>query len=191
MDEKSDKRQVVQDADNNHLRFKPIFYMGFMIISCRVVESSSLVLPCCGNCPKGWAAWDRTTHNPISSTKTMEWLRMWKKYKWSKITQWPCCVQVRHPGVTALMQRDFVLMRRAAILCSKMPGLRDLRLEESVQQFGGPLKEQLDLSSEAESLARFNNNFKYWRNIKFPAPVYPSSGTWRSCWDFPTRETDF
>ena len=88
-------------------------------------------------------------------------------------SKWSLMVQVRHPGVTAMMQRDFILMRRAAYLCSKFPGLKDLRLEESVQQFGGPLKEQLDLSTEADSLARFNYNFKYWRNIKFPAPVYP------------------
>lgn len=83
------------------------------------------------------------------------------------------CFQVRHPGVTAMMQRDFILMRRAAYICSKLPGLKDLRLEESVQQFGGPLKEQLDLSSEARALARFNDNFKWWKNIKFPVPVYP------------------
>jgi aarF domain-containing kinase len=72
-----------------------------------------------------------------------------------------------------LMQRDFVLMRRAALICSKLPFLKELRLEESVRQFGGPLKEQLDLSTEARALARFNSNFKYWGNVGFPAPVYP------------------
>lgn len=72
-----------------------------------------------------------------------------------------------------LMQRDFILMRRAAVLCSKLPKLRNLRLEESVRQFGGPLKEQLDLSTEARALAKFNSNFKYWPNVLFPAPVYP------------------
>ena len=71
------------------------------------------------------------------------------------------------------MQRDFVLMKRAAVLCSKLTKLKNLRLEESVRQFGGPLKEQLDLSTEARALARFNSNFKYWRNVLFPAPVYP------------------
>lgn len=85
----------------------------------------------------------------------------------------PAWKQVRHPGVTTLMQRDFILMRRAAALCSKLPKLKNLRLEESVRQFGGPLKEQLDLSTEARALARFNSNFKYWPNVLFPAPVYP------------------
>ena len=71
------------------------------------------------------------------------------------------------------MQRDFTLMRRAARLCARVPLLRDLRLEESVRQFGAPLKEQLDLSTEARALAKFNRNFRTWRNVSFPAPVYP------------------
>lgn len=72
-----------------------------------------------------------------------------------------------------MMQRDFTLMRRAAVLCASLPFLRNLRLEESVRQFGAPLKEQLDLSSEARALAKFNKNFRTWRNVSFPAPVYP------------------
>jgi len=57
-------------------------------------------------------------------------------------------VKVRHPGVSTMMQRDFVLMQRAAALSAKLPVLRDLNLQESVRQFGAPLREQLDLSSE-------------------------------------------
>ena len=57
-------------------------------------------------------------------------------------------VKVRHPGVSTMMQRDFVLMQRAAALSAKLPVLRDLNLEESVRQFGAPLREQLDLASE-------------------------------------------
>ena len=70
------------------------------------------------------------------------------------------CVQVRHPGVETLMQRDFTLMMRAARLSRSLPWLADLRLDESVRQFGGPLREQLDLSVEAESLKRFGHNFR-------------------------------
>ena len=43
-------------------------------------------------------------------------------------------VKVRHPGVTTLMQRDFVLMERAAKLTMKLPGLSELRLDESIRQ---------------------------------------------------------
>ena len=60
-------------------------------------------------------------------------------------------VKVRHPGVSTMMQRDFVLMQRAAALSAKLPVLRDLNLEESVRQFGAPLREQLDLSSEVRN----------------------------------------
>lgn len=94
----------------------------------------------------------------------------------SDVLQWGdyrLTLQVRHPGVTVLMQRDFTLMRRAAAACATLPLLRQLRLEESVRQFGAPLKEQLDLSTEAAALARFNRNFRTWTNVSFPAPVYP------------------
>lgn len=82
-------------------------------------------------------------------------------------------VKVRHPGVSVLMARDFVLMRRAAAAAGLLPGLRRLRLDESVRQFGGPLKEQLDLSVEAAHLQRFAANFAAWRNVKFPTPLFP------------------
>ena len=67
---------------------------------------------------------------------------------------------MRHPGVDTLMQRDFALMMRAARLSRHLPLLADLRLDESVHQFGAPLKEQLDLAAEARHLARFNHNFR-------------------------------
>ncbi|EFJ44870.1 hypothetical protein VOLCADRAFT_106245 [Volvox carteri f. nagariensis] len=82
-------------------------------------------------------------------------------------------IKVRHPGVSELMHRDFILMQRAAAACSRIPALRELRLEESIRQFGGPLKEQLDLSVEAAHLQRFNANFRSWGNVKFPLPLFP------------------
>ena len=45
--------------------------------------------------------------------------------------------------MSQIMQRDFVLMQRAAQLCGLLPGLAELRLDESIRQFGGPLKEQV------------------------------------------------
>lgn len=52
-------------------------------------------------------------------------------------------VKVRHPGVSAMMERDFVLMQRAAALSTRVPVLRELNLDESVRQFGAPLREQV------------------------------------------------
>jgi len=82
-------------------------------------------------------------------------------------------VKVRHPGVTQLMHRDFVLMQRAAWVCSNLPGLSELRLDESIRQFGGPLKEQLDLAIEAAHLTRFKHNFRLSSSVSFPTPIYP------------------
>jgi aarF domain-containing kinase len=82
-------------------------------------------------------------------------------------------VKVRHPGVESLMAQDFVLMHRAAQAAAFLPGLKALRLEESVRQFGGPLQEQLDLSVEAQHLSKFARNFRSWRNVKFPTPIFP------------------
>lgn len=82
-------------------------------------------------------------------------------------------VKVRHPGVDDLMLRDFALMQRAAAAAGRLPGLKALRLDESVRQFGGPLREQLDLSVEASHLERFAHNFRRWRNVVFPRPIYP------------------
>jgi aarF domain-containing kinase len=50
---------------------------------------------------------------------------------------------------------------------------QDLRLDESVRQFGAPLKEQLDLSMEAGNLKRFNANFRGWKSLSFPVPIEP------------------
>ena len=39
--------------------------------------------------------------------------------------------------------------------------------------FGIPHLLQLDLALEARHLARFNRNFRSWRNLSFPAPIFP------------------
>eukprot|EP00884_Botryococcus_braunii_P013475 jgi/Botrbrau1/22128/Bobra.0206s0052.1 len=82
-------------------------------------------------------------------------------------------VKVRHPGVSEVMQRDVMLMQRAATLSKFIPGLSSLRLDESIRQFGVPLKEQLDLEAEARHLQRFNRNFRRWHNLSFPKPIFP------------------
>lgn len=83
----------------------------------------------------------------------------------------PVAVKVRHPGVDTVLEKDVVLMQRLALLASKVPGLGGPQIKESVMQFGAPLREQLDLTAEAASLARFGNNFKWWRGVQFPLPA--------------------
>ncbi len=82
-------------------------------------------------------------------------------------------VKVRHPGVSELMLQDFALLQRLARWASALPGLASLRLEESVRQFGGPLREQLDLSAEARNLTLFAANFKNRPDVRFPEPLQP------------------
>ena len=67
-------------------------------------------------------------------------------------------------------------MQRVATASTRIPGLASLHLDESIRQFGAPLKEQLDLSHEAENLERFNFNFRRWRSVSFPKPVSASKG---------------
>ena len=81
-------------------------------------------------------------------------------------------VKVRHPGVTDLMEKDFVLMNRAAAILSFVPGLSlGPQLKESLMQFGAPMREQLDLRAEAEHLAKFADNFRWWSGVRFPLPA--------------------
>jgi aarF domain-containing kinase len=83
-------------------------------------------------------------------------------------------VKVRHPGVSELMEQDFKLMKRAAAIIGALPGGSGPQLKESLMQFGAPMREQMDLRSEAEHLSRFAENFKWWSGVRFPLPAAPS-----------------
>jgi aarF domain-containing kinase len=83
-------------------------------------------------------------------------------------------VKVRHPNVTDLMEQDFKLMRRAASIIEALPGGFGPQLKESLMQFGAPMREQMDLRSEAQHLSRFAENFKWWSGVRFPLPAAPS-----------------
>ncbi|XVE87920.1 hypothetical protein DITRI_Ditri19aG0027100 [Diplodiscus trichospermus] len=48
-----------------------------------------------------------------------------------------------------------------------------LRLDESVQQFAVFMMSQVDLAREAAHLNRFIYNFRSWKDVSFPKPVYP------------------
>ena len=97
-------------------------------------------------------------------------------------------VKVRHPGAAALMSRDFELMRRAAALCAALPralggGAWGVSLQESVRQFGAPLREQLDLAIEVRGKEIFRVFFFFGPraainlSLTQPTPFSPSSET--------------
>lgn len=49
-----------------------------------------------------------------------------------------CLLQVRHPGVGVLMERDFTLMRRCAQVLASLPLVGNPQIKESLMQVRGP-----------------------------------------------------
>jgi aarF domain-containing kinase len=82
-------------------------------------------------------------------------------------------VKVRHPGVSEVIERDFGLMMIVAKVLGVLPALNSLRLEESLEQFAAPLREQVDLAREGYYLHAFNYNFRGESRVSFPVPLYP------------------
>ncbi|KAK9056352.1 hypothetical protein SSX86_027442 [Deinandra increscens subsp. villosa] len=82
-------------------------------------------------------------------------------------------VKVRHPGVGESIRRDFEIINVVAKISTYIPTLKWLRLDESVQQFSVFMMSQVDLAREAANLSRFIYNFRRWRDVSFPKPVYP------------------
>ncbi|KAK4340567.1 hypothetical protein RND71_039068 [Anisodus tanguticus] len=82
-------------------------------------------------------------------------------------------VKVRHPGVGESIRRDFEIINIVAKLSGFIPSLKWLRLDESVQQFAVFMMSQVDLAREAAHLSRFIYNFRRWKDVSFPKPVYP------------------
>ncbi|KAI3708465.1 hypothetical protein L2E82_37635 [Cichorium intybus] len=82
-------------------------------------------------------------------------------------------VKVRHPGVSERIRRDFILLNLFAKVSGFLPSLKWLRLDESVQQFAVFMMSQVDLAREAAHLSRFIYNFRRWKDVSFPRPLYP------------------
>ncbi|XP_075477108.1 uncharacterized protein LOC142518247 [Primulina tabacum] len=82
-------------------------------------------------------------------------------------------VKVRHPGVGESIKRDFEIINIVAKISNFIPALTWLRLDESIQQFAVFMMSQVDLSREASHLSRFIYNFRRWKDVSFPKPVYP------------------
>ncbi|OMO65022.1 hypothetical protein COLO4_31626 [Corchorus olitorius] len=90
-----------------------------------------------------------------------------------RVKRMEVAVKVRHPGVGESIRRDFVIINLVAKMSKFIPTLNWLRLDESVQQFAVFMMSQVDLAREAAHLSRFIYNFRKWRDVSFPKPVYP------------------
>jgi len=95
------------------------------------------------------------------------------RYAGQKMNPMTVAVKVRHPGVSEVIRRDFVIINWVAKVSSCLPALRWLRLDESVQQFAVFMLSQVDLAREAAQLSRFLYNFRRWKDVSFPKPLYP------------------
>ncbi|MED6122132.1 hypothetical protein PIB30_037013 [Stylosanthes scabra] len=95
------------------------------------------------------------------------------RYPGQKAKSLVVAVKVRHPGVGESIRRDFAIINLVAKSSRFIPALNWLRLDESVQQFAVFMLSQVDLAREAAHLSRFIYNFRKWKDVSFPKPVYP------------------
>ncbi|KAK9267905.1 hypothetical protein L1049_010342 [Liquidambar formosana] len=95
------------------------------------------------------------------------------RYPGQQVKPMVVAVKVRHPGVGESIRRDFVIINSVARISNFIPTLKWLRLDESVQQFAVFMMSQVDLAREAAHLSRFIYNFRRWKDVSFPKPVYP------------------
>ncbi|MCD9641983.1 hypothetical protein HAX54_028546 [Datura stramonium] len=95
------------------------------------------------------------------------------QYHGREIKRITVAVKVRHPGVGESIRRDFEVINLVAKISKCIPKLKWLRLDESVQQFAVYMMSQVDLAREAAHLSRFIYNFRRWKDVSFPKPVYP------------------
>ncbi|XP_031127248.1 uncharacterized aarF domain-containing protein kinase 2-like [Ipomoea triloba] len=118
---------------------------------------------------------DDFEETPVASGSIAQVHRATLKYQYHgrEIKPIDVAVKVRHPGVGESIKRDFEIINLVAKTSKFMPALKWLRLDESVQQFAVFMLSQVDLAREASHLSRFIYNFRRWKDVSFPKPVYP------------------
>ncbi|KAG9133727.1 hypothetical protein Leryth_025326 [Lithospermum erythrorhizon] len=118
---------------------------------------------------------DDFEETPVASGSIAQIYRATLRYRYRGRLNKPMkvAVKVRHPGVGESIRRDFEIINVVAKMSTFIPTLNWLRLDESVQQFAVFMMSQVDLAREAAHLSRFIYNFRSWRDVSFPKPVYP------------------
>ena len=112
---------------------------------------------------------------PVASGSIAQVHRAYLKFRYpgQQVKPMLVAVKVRHPGVGESIRRDFIIIDLVAKISKFIPTLKWLRLDESVQQFAVFMMSQVDLAREAAHLSRFIYNFRLWKDVSFPKPVYP------------------
>lgn len=112
---------------------------------------------------------------PVASGSVAQVYKATLKYRYPgrQIKPIVVAVKVRHPGVGEAIRRDFTIINYVAKISRFIPALQWLRLDESISQFAVFMMSQVDLSREAAHLNRFLYNFRRWKDVSFPRPLYP------------------
>lgn len=118
---------------------------------------------------------EKFDEKPVASGSVAQVHRATLKYRYpgQPIKPVVVAVKVRHPGVCEAIRRDFMIINFVAKIFRFIPTLKWLRLDESIQHFGVFMMSQVDLSREAAHLSRFIYNFRRWKDVSFPKPLYP------------------
>lgn len=113
--------------------------------------------------------------NPVASGSVAQVHRAVLRFRYpsQQTKRVTVAVKVRHPGVGDSIRRDFSIINAVAKVSRYIPTLNWLRLDESVQQFAVFMMSQVDLAREAAHLSRFIYNFRKWKDVSFPRPLYP------------------
>ncbi|CAI7901819.1 unnamed protein product, partial [Closterium sp. NIES-53] len=82
-------------------------------------------------------------------------------------------VKVRHPRVGLRIRQDFEVMAGVAAVVDRVPGLKWIRLQESLEQFSHTMREQADLRVEAYHAHRLYTDFYPVRERVVIAQVLP------------------
>ncbi|KAK8531770.1 hypothetical protein V6N13_131129 [Hibiscus sabdariffa] len=76
-------------------------------------------------------------------------------------------------GVSEAIRRDFMVINSVERLSRFIQTLKWLRLDEKFQQFGIFMMSQVGSAREVTHLINIIYNFRRWRDVLFPKPVYP------------------
>lgn len=80
-------------------------------------------------------------------------------------------VKVRRPGVSRVVNNDMRILAFVAKALSSLPGMRAVPLPELVDEFVGPIKQQLDFHLEAANNRRFRKEFALTEHIRLAGLV--------------------
>jgi len=84
-------------------------------------------------------------------------------------------IKVRHPNVEELIDKDFRIMQFIGKIFDAIPSLSWLHVSSSLEQFSHTMAAQADLDVESHHLDVLNDNFRRWKKVNFPRPIYSTS----------------